>query len=61
MKIIKVDSCWKCPLREIDEDEYKCFATGGGRKIIYDIKIIQTWCPLKDYKEGDKGFYKKYR
>jgi len=49
MKIIKVENCGSCPLREMDEDDYKCFARGGNRRITYPLNIIPKWCPLEDY------------
>ena len=53
MKIIKIKSCKECPnklyaLNFIGKERYICNIFD---KIIENIEIIPSWCPLEDYKE----------
>ena len=58
MKIIKVESCVRCPYRKV-LDEYppeyhshNCYEGGIFKGRIHDINTIPSWCPLEDYQES---------
>jgi len=58
MKHIIIKKCKDCPYFEYaystDNCLFVCENFDVGRKAIKDVKIIQEWCPLEDYKEEVK-------
>ena len=56
MKCILINKCEDCPYYEYacstDNCLFVCEHIDMNRKPIKNVKVIQDWCPLKDYKGG---------
>ena len=57
MKCILIKKCEDCPYYEYaystDNCLFVCEHIDVNKKPIKNVKVIQDWCPLKDYKGGE--------